>query len=331
MRKRIFSIAIVIILVLSIFTACSSRAKDSISTEGAVNKGMSNNEFYGEDISETPQDAEAQPESDDALAVTGSGSGEQSAINAVLADRKIIRNAHVTIEVEKFDDAYSKLNSMLTGIGFIQESNIDTERAYIDNEMKLLKHGVIVIRVDKDKFDKVFNNVKGLGIATSERMGVEDVTSKYLDVDSRLRLLRYEESRLEEYLKKLDDPDKIFKTQSRLTDIRHEIESLTITLKKLNDLIDLSTITINMHEIRPDAKNPPAKKTYADRLLGNFLDSLKNVIAFCGEIVIIFFQLIPVLIIMGFFGFIALLIYKRTSRKGKNVFPKSDEKKDKDE
>lgn len=324
MRKKIVRITIILILLLSIFTACS---KSDSPTKNDIDAGAAKSDYYGME-NEEGQEAQKQAEApmDDDVAITGSGTGETSTLNAVLAERKVIRNAYVTIEVEKFDEAYSRISSLLTGIGFIQESNINTEKIYVDNEQRLLKNGVIIIRVDKDKFDKVFNDIKGLGITTSERMGIEDVTSKYLDVESRLRLVRYEEGRLEEYLKKLDDPDKIFKTQSRLTEIRHEIESLTVTLKKLDDLIELSTITINMNEIRPGDKNLPAKKTYGERLLSNFLNSFEGVIKFFGEVIIIVFQLLPILVVMGFFLFIALMIYRKTIKKSKNIYPENNYK-----
>jgi len=343
MRKRVLCFFTVALLLISTFTACSSNSKSesATSTSKNVTASMENAQYSVNDAagdSGYQADAESQAvaeatetktASDGSVAITESGTGVESAVNAILAERKIIRKANVTIEVENFDEAYSQLNSLLLGIGFIQESNINTDKIYIDSNMKLIKSGVIVVRVDKDKFDKVFNSIKGLGITTQESMGVEDVTSKYFDVESRLRLLRYEQERLEEYLKKLDDPDKIFKTESRLTDIRHEIESLTVTLKKLDDLVDLSTITINMYEKYPtDDKNLPVKKTYGQRLLDNFLDSFKGVISFCGELIILLVQALPALILLGLFVLIAIAIYKRAVRKGKNTFLDKNKHKD---
>ena len=335
MRKRVLCFLTVALLLISTFTACSSKSKrdSAASTSKGMAASMENAQYSANDVagddgyqadykSEVVADTVgAENAGDGSVAITESGTGVESALNAILAERKIIRKANVTVEVENFDEAYSELNSLLLGIGFIQESNINTDRMYIDSNLKLIKSGVIVVRVDKDKFDKVFNSIKGLGITTQESMGVEDVTSKYFDVESRLRLLRFEQERLEEYLKKLDDPDKIFKTESRLTEIRHEIESLTVTLKKLDDLVDLSTITINMYEKYPtEDKNPPGKKTYGQRLLDNFLDSFKGMISFCGELIILIVQALPALILLGLFVLIAIAIYKRAVRKGKNTF-----------
>jgi len=323
MRKRILCILTVALLLIASFAACRSSSKSEKSTAAAPKDMPAATEIAqdGFESQAAAEAVEAETSTDSSVGITSSETGVESALNAILAERKIIRKADVTIEVENFDEAYSKLNSILLGIGFIQESNINTEKIYIDSELRLIKRGVIVVRVDKDKFDKVFNSIKGLGVATHESIGVEDVTSKYFDVESRLRLLRYEQERLEEYLKKLDDPDKIFKTESRLTDIRHEIESLTVTLRKLDDLVDLSTITINMNEKYPDdGKTSPGRKTYGERLLENFINSFKGMITFCGELIILIVQALPALILLGLFVLLVLAIYKRTAKKGKSMF-----------
>jgi hypothetical protein len=145
-------------------------------------------------------------------------------------------------------------------------------------------------------------------------MGTEDVTERFFDIESRLRLLKYEEGRLEEYLHKQTNPDIIFKTESRLTDIRHEIEGLTGTLRKLSDLVELSTITINMNEKVPGSDVPVKEKGYGERLLDNFIDSVKGVVKFLGEFIIILAQALPILILMFLFVLVVLLVYRKISK-----------------
>jgi tRNA(Ile)-lysidine synthase TilS/MesJ len=110
---------------------------------------------------------------------------------------------------DDFDAAYGKISSLILGIGFVQETNINTDRVYIDNVLKLVKNGTIVLRVDRSKFDKVLNGLKEIGAVTNWSIQGEDVTEKYYDTESRLKLLRLEEERVIEYLKKITDPDKI--------------------------------------------------------------------------------------------------------------------------
>jgi hypothetical protein len=247
-----------------------------------------------------------------------------SLTNAILSERKMIRNANVTVEVDKFDVAYGKLKSIILSIGFVQESNISKEKIYMDGKEKLLTNGVIVIRVDKDKFEEVLSGISGLGLLMNESRTTDDVTDKFFDTESRLRLLRYEESRLDEYLKKITDPDVIFKTESRLTDIRHEIESLTGTLKKMNDLVALSTITINMQEKRPDIIPQAEPKNYWEKITRGFLDSLKGVFNFIGDLMVFLAQALPVLVLLALFVILILYIYRKYIKRKSKVAEVAD-------
>jgi len=337
MKKRILCLLLAVLFAAALFAGCASskRTEQAAETRTMAESGWnSGGEAY--DRLEGPKSekksisGEQKVEADkaaNATAVTGSGYKGQTAYNAVLAERKIIRKANVTIEVDNFDEAYSRLNTIILGIGFVAESNINTDRVYVNKEQKLIKRGTIVIRVDRAKFDKVFADVKGLGLVLYENCGTEDVTEKYFDVESRLNLLRLEEERVMQYLRKLEDPDAIFKAESRLTNIRHEIESLTVTLRKLDDLVDLSTITINMNEKLPDSEpvEPIKPVPYGERLLKNFIDSMKGAVNFCGEFIIIIVQVLPSLILIGLFIMLALFIYRKIA-KIKSVIKSSSSK-----
>jgi len=346
MKKRILPLLISVMLIVSLLVGCSSGKKSDSAKAVAPSAGTGSQ--FAEAGSSAAMDAKfdkvaeerseilensgsvnsgEKPETDDATAITGSGSVRESVSNAILAERKIIRKANITVEVEDFDRAQSQINTFILGIGYVQESNISTEKYYINSEVKLIKNGTIIIRVDKEKFDKVLIDIKGIGLVIGENIGTEDVTERYFDIESRLRLLRFEEQRLEEYLKKLEDPDTIFKTESRLTDIRHEIEGLTGNLRKLSDLTELSTITINMYEKNPYAGNVNKQpKTYGQKLRDNFLDSVRGVISFCGELLILLVQILPVLILLGVFLLIAFAVFKKIN---KNRFDNKSKDKDK--
>lgn len=328
MKKRIAGIVLILILALSVLAGCSSAertAEDSSDYqpgETAAGANAKADVDFGGVVVEA-DDVSFDEKSAGSTGIVGTGIAGQSVQNAILAQRKIIRNANLSIEVKDFNAAYGKINSMISGFGFIQQTNIVKDKIYVNSEKRLITRGYIVIRVDKDKFEQIMNDVKGLGLVVEENISSNDVTDKYFDIESRLRLLRYEESRLEEYLKKIEDPDTIFKTQSRLTDIRHEIEGLTGTLRKWNDLIDLSTITINITEEVPDSgKIPEDEKSYGQRLI----DSLKGAVNFCGEILLILVQIIPVLILLGLLAFVVLLIVRKSGKDSRGgIFNKKND------
>lgn len=327
MKKRLPALIALLAAAVLIFTGCGARSgKTNYAGMSDSAPAMAKSQAGAQKTASAEVASNGKESgSTDAVGITSSVSSLRSASDYILANRKIIRKANVTVEVDNFDEAYGKINTIITGIGFIQESNINTSRRYIDSKEKLYKNGVIIVRVDKDKFESTLSNIKGIGVVLSENIGAEEVTDKYYDIESRLRLLKYEQERLETYLKSLNDLDKIFKTESRLTEIRHEIENLTINLNKLNDLVELATITININEKMPDVI-PKGAVTYGDRLLGDLWSSIKGVVKFCGELLILIVRLLPVLIMLGLFAAAGILIYRkiakaRNSRKNNGSGP----------
>ncbi len=264
-------------------------------------------------------------DADNSTALVETGESSKAINNSILDQRKIIRNANISVEVDNFDTAYGKIEYIISNVGYVQESKISKVKHYVDKKEVLITNGVLIIRVDADKFSGVLKDIKGLGLLTDENIKTDDVTEKFFDIDSRLRLIRYEESRLEEYLKKIQDPDTIFKTEKRLTEIRHEIEQLTGTLNKLSNLVKLSTITINMNEKVPNSTIEPVEPTYVSKLKDNFLDSLSGVIEFLGNLLILIVAALPVLVLLGL---ILLIAYFFAKKFLKNKIKKPEKKSD---
>lgn len=328
MFRRLFGFLLSVVLIISIFTACASKAdyspqKAATGAAPAPREETTVNYSTVESMdmdSAAPENKTArEEEAPMADSLAGSSGSVVDVSNAILAERKIIRSANLTIEVENFDAAFSNIESIILGIGIIQETNINTERYYVDNEQKLIKSGTIVLRVDKSKFDSVIGKLKGIGDVFNYTTNGQDVTDKYVDVESRLRLLRMEQSKLEAYLAKLDDLDKIFRTESRLTDIRFEIEGLTGNLNKLNSLIELSTITVSMNEKRPGYN--PKPPTYGEKLLNSLKGSLLEIVDLLGNLLIFIVGALPVLIVLGLFILLGLFIYRRIPKKRNNLAP----------
>lgn len=346
--KRLIGISIALLLILSAVAGCGSASKQdtaasdiggmSVAPTPAPNaanqmkatfssavsadsysygSGAGNGEAKG-----TTGSAEA-PKEADALAfadsLAGTGGTLDNVNNAILAERKIIRSANLTIEVENFDEACNNINSIILGIGIIQQSNINTDRVYVDGNLKLVKNGTIVLRVDKDKFDTVINNLKGVGDVYNLAINGQDVTDRFVDTESRLRLLKLEQSRLEAYLVKLENLDQIFKTESRLTEIRQEIESLTGNLNKMSSLVELSTITITMNEKYPGSEKVTKPLTYGQRLLNKLKLSLESSVEFLGDLLIFVISAIPVLILIGLFVMLGVFIYRKIPGRTRNT------------
>ncbi|MCX8128550.1 MAG: DUF4349 domain-containing protein [Clostridia bacterium] len=315
MKRKILCLFIVLTVLVYMTAGCGKKS-ESTSSEGMAvasdsfrANGIAKPESDGKTMADQKADNTSMTENEIA-GIMGNGAEGGNASNALLSRHKIIRNANVTIQVKNFDFTYGKIQTLVehSGYGYIQQSRVSKESSQT-------KSGMVVVRVQADKFSDILSNIKGLGEVIDASENTEDVTEKFYDVESELRLLRYEQNRLEQYLNKLTKPDDIFKTESRLTEIRHQIESLTGTLNKLSDLVKFSTIIININEKEPGSDNDGAGgKSYWSKLANGFGDSFKGVRNFFASLVLFLAQALPVLIILVLFSWLAFLLYKRFLR-----------------
>lgn len=270
----------------------------------------------------------AMPEASEAGGILPTGYEGTDGSLDILAQRKVIRNANLTLEVDDFYASYGNLQAMLNGIGFIQESNIHRDYYTFEGERKPRITGDITIRINARYFDNMLNDIKGLGEVIDDRIYSTDVTDEFFDTEGRLKVLKIEFDYLEEYMRSLKDPDSIFKTRMRMTELQTEIERLTGTLNKWTDLVELSTIYIRLSEKYPEEMTSPKEYTYLDRLKDTVKDSLNGVVRAMGDLLIFIIQAIPTLVILGILFLIGYRIIKNFRRKKKTLPPaqKAEEK-----
>ncbi len=338
--KRIIAAVISVILLVILGAGCSSKNKAGMdnaapmsmttaaTTAGKSQTNMQFTESDGDYLKGEREVAETKAADTNAAEPGGiRATGYQSTGTSldILAQRKIIRNANLTLEVDDFYSSYGNLQSMLAGIGFVQESNIRKDYYYHENERRARVSGNITIRVDARHFDYVLNDIKGLGDVIDDRIYSTDVTDQFFDTEGRLKILKIEYDYLEEYMRSLKDPDSIFKTRMRMTELQTEIERLTGTLNKWSDLVELSTIYIQMNEKYPDDVNVKKTYTYWDRLKDSVKNSLTGIVEALGNLLIFLIDIIPTLVILAIIGWIGFKIYRKRKDKNKATSPEVKE------
>jgi predicted PurR-regulated permease PerM len=102
----------------------------------------------------------------------------------------------------------------------------------------------------------------------------------------------------------------------RMTELQTEIERLTGTLNKWTDLVELSTIYIQMTEKYPDEMTK-TKNTYWDRLKESLGNSLTGIVEALGDVLIFIIEAIPTLVVLGLFGLFGYWIVRKIIRKRK--------------
>ena len=157
-----------------------------------------------------------------------------------LIEKKIIKTAELSIEVDDFKTARTALDGLLQKydayVGDESEQKYDYQ---ISSD--------IVIRVKAENFDSLLNDMNGLSVhINSKHIKLSDVTEEFIDISTRLKNKKQVEQQYLEILKKAHTIDEILKVNEHLRVIREEIESKEGRLKYLKSQVSLSTIYLNM-------------------------------------------------------------------------------------
>lgn len=159
------------------------------------------------------------------------------------ANRKLVRNAQVELEVLKFEEAVQKITTSAAEMrGYVATSSSSKQA---NGKLR----GVVVVKVLPETLDAFLANLRGLGELKNQTLGTEDVTKQYFDTDSRLKNARIMEQRLLEILKtssnKVAD---LLEVEKELGRVRASIEQMQGELKYMDALVAFATVTITLTE-----------------------------------------------------------------------------------
>src|SRR5438874_3219915 len=159
------------------------------------------------------------------------------------ANRKLIRNAEVLLEIVSFDDTVQKITALA-----------NEERGYVattssEKQANGKLKGETVVKVLPENLDRFLQKVRALGDLKNQTLGTEDVTKAYLDTDARLKNARVMEQRLIEMLKtKTGKVADLLQVEKELGRVREDIEKMQGELKYWDSQVQFATVTISLAE-----------------------------------------------------------------------------------
>ncbi len=174
-----------------------------------------------------------------------------AATTSALANRKLIRNANVELEITSFDESVQKITVFASeDRGYIATTSSEKQA---NGKLR----GTVVVKVAPENLDRFLQKIRGLGELKNQSLGSEDVTKAYFDTDSRLKNARVLESRLIDMLKKKsDDINDLLQVEKELARVREQIEQMQGELKFWDAQVQFATVTIQLAE--KDLEEPAA-------------------------------------------------------------------------
>src|SRR5438067_2927826 len=159
------------------------------------------------------------------------------------ANRKLIRNAAVQLDIVSFDDAVQKI----TALANEERGYVATTSSEKQGNGKL--RGTVVVKVLPENLDRFLQKVRGLGELKNQTRGTEDVTKAYLDTDARLKNAHVIEQRLVDMLKtKTGKVSDLLQVEKELGRVREDIEKMQGELKYWDSQVQFATVTVSLAE-----------------------------------------------------------------------------------
>ena len=179
--------------------------------------------------------------------------------SAEALQRKIIYTATVNLVVERFDPIPELVQAL------VGRFDAYVARSQITGLPGSPRHGQWTLRVPADRYEAFLIAARELGEVQNVSSDSQDVTEEYYDVEAHARNKKQEETRLLELLSKATGKlDEVLTVEHELTRVRGEIEALEGRLRVLGSLTTMSTVNLDVNEIKGYV--PEEAATYATRV-----------------------------------------------------------------
>ena len=204
---------------------------------------------------------------------TGSGVSANTDISDTAnVGRKLIRTVELNIQTKEFDEVLNEVQSKVKQLGgYIESSSLDSGSQFYSHYNR---YGNLTVRIPSDQLDGFIANVKESTNVTYISESTEDITLRYVDVESRKIALETERDRLLELLEKAETVEDIITIEGRLSEVRYQLESYTSQLRTFDNQVDYSTVHISISEVERETKVEP--KTFWEEVVEEFGDSLHD-------------------------------------------------------
>jgi hypothetical protein len=231
-------------------------------------------------------------------------------IDTAPTDRKIIRNADMTLESETPEDAQRDITSIAERAGgFVVESQATS------SDVKMTRRDIVnmSVRVPSLKFAQAIEEIRATGTrVVTESVKGEDVTEEFIDVEARLRAKKALESQFMEIMKRANSVDDALNVQGELADVRGEIERIEGRKRFLENQSSLSTIKVRLQS---STAIPAASAGFMPRLTQAFAAGIDFALSFVLGLMTIVIAVMPFAVFVGLPVYLVVrYFWKRQSR-----------------
>ena len=157
--------------------------------------------------------------------------------------RRVIKNADLRLQVKNVDKSTVVITALTNDFqGFIANMDLTNDNHEISNKIQ--------VRIPAGSFEAFLNELSKEAIFVfHKRVNTQDVTSEYVDLQSRLKTKKEVKEKYAEILRsKTKTVDELFNAEEMIRKLQEEIEAAEGRLRYLSNQSSLSTVLVDIYE-----------------------------------------------------------------------------------
>lgn len=321
-RKYIFSWQVLLMFTLTVslvLSGCGSSKQVAPSAGESMQKSASKQESAYATSSNSNNDAASPaageneaPAAPMAAPIESKAAGTPSSsgiLQITRADRKMIYQANLSVEVENYRKARTELEVAVSRYhGYILNSS--------DFENEYEKGGQLSVRIPQTGFSSFLNELDKIATKIPGRSIVgQDVTEEYVDLSSRLKARQVVESRLLQFMSEAKKTEDLLKISTELGRVQEEIEQIKGRMRYLDENIAYSTIEMSLTEKKVTAKlDEVADSGTWNKAWLALNKSLLGILAFLNGLIVFVAGAFPILLLFAIIAIPVVVYIKRKRR-----------------
>jgi hypothetical protein len=189
----------------------------------------------------------------DEISNKSSGDNAQNIQETTL--RKLVTSSNLQMRIENLDGGINRLNGIMDRYGTYASSiNVhENSRDY-------------TLRVPANKYKNFLEEIMEIGNIIRFNETTEDVTLRYYDLESRLNTKKELIITFQNYLGRANNIEEILSVEKRIAELQAEIDDVGRQFRLLNDLIDYSTIRLEL--LGPISASNYGRETIWEKIKG---------------------------------------------------------------
>jgi hypothetical protein len=266
-----------LLISLSLLCGCERAGSSMKSAERPVAAGQAANEEYKTTTQVSLQQADQ----------------SQSMVDA--ANRKVLLNGDLTLEVASPADAERNVTSIADALGGFVVTSESKQHDTGDPAKQYLEVN-LVLRVPAAQFKTAFDQILSTGnrVIQQKKTG-QDVTEEFIDLEARIKTQKALELQFLEIMKQATKVPDALEVQRQIAEVRTEIEKLEGRRRFLDNRASLSTITVSLQSPAAIAVNTSGFRRSVREAVADGVDLTIGIVLFLIRFVIV---IIPIFLLL---------------------------------